>query len=70
MTSVLALGAPVTALLNATFVTRTWPGAQTWGAVLLAVGAALVVAALWRTSQRVGPAPRAAADGRSYAHAS
>jgi drug/metabolite transporter (DMT)-like permease len=67
VTSVLALGAPVTALLNAALVTHVWPSAQTWGTVLLAAGAALVVGALWRTSQRVGIAPRAAG---SYAHAS
>jgi drug/metabolite transporter (DMT)-like permease len=65
VTSVLTLGAPVTALLDAVFVTHRWTTSQALSGALLAAGAALVTLAVWWAT-RVPPAPLAR---REYARA-
>ena len=56
---VLTLGAPITALLDAVFVTHRWSPGQALGGALLAAGAAVVVLALWRAAAVAPPAPGA-----------
>ena len=68
VTGVLTLGVPVTALLDAVFVTHRWSAGQALGGALLAAGAALVTLALWRAVRAPAPAP-AARTGAEYAGA-
>ena len=52
VTSVLTLGAPVTAYLNGVYVTHALPVRPLQGALLLALGSLLLVATIWRPKVR------------------
>ena len=52
VTSVLTLGAPVTSLLNALFVTHSVPSTTLAGGAVLAIGAGLLTLAMWRGADR------------------
>ena len=52
VTSVLTLGAPVTALLDAVLVSHRWPAGPALGGLLLAAGAALLFLAGWSVARR------------------
>ncbi|HET7768164.1 MAG TPA: DMT family transporter [Chloroflexota bacterium] len=52
VTSVLTLGAPVTSLLNAVFVTHSVPSTTLAGGAVLAIGAGLLTLAMWRGMDR------------------
>jgi drug/metabolite transporter (DMT)-like permease len=51
VTSVLTLGAPITALLNGAFVTHTAPTQPALGGLVLAAGAACLTAATWQAAR-------------------
>ena len=73
VTSVLTLGAPVTALLDAVLVSHRWPAGPALGGLLLAPGAALLFLAGWRVARRAtraGPQTAPMAPLRSYGDAS
>ena len=73
VTSVLTLGAPVTALLDAVLVSHRWPAGPVLGGLLLAAGAALLFLAGWsvaRRATRAGPQTAPMAPLRSYGDAS
>ena len=70
VTSVLTLGAPVTALLDAVLVSHRWPAGRRWRGLLLAAGAALVTLAGWSVpAGHTAPASPDRPDGtlRGYA---
>ena len=60
VTSVLTLGAPITSLLNAAFVTHSLPSAALTGGAVLAVGAGLLTIAMWRSARHSAAPPRLA----------
>jgi drug/metabolite transporter (DMT)-like permease len=70
--SILTIGAPVTAVLNAALVTHRWPTQPLAGGALLALGGALVAVAAWRATRALeaAPASTAVAATGSVAHAS